>query len=284
MIDYHIHPDYSIDAEPFSMVDYCRKAVEIGLKEICFTTHCEFDESRSKLDWFVRSRGEIVSMHPVTWLDNYFYEVRQCQKSFCDTGLTVRIGLEAGYDLGLDRKIAAVLEQYPFDFVIGSIHCLEHIAISSGKESPAYFPGKEPGEVAKDYFCTLKEAIQSKLFDVVGHLDIYRRHGTGYLGERIDEIHSGYLEEIFALLVKTDTGLELNTSSVRHDQGDFYPSYDIVKEAVLAGVDKFTVGSDCHRLGELGSGVGHAMKVAKKLGVKFSVYDQRIPRCFEDID
>lgn len=282
MIDYHIHPDYSIDAEPFSMADYCRKAVDLGLREICFTTHCEFDPLRKHLDWFVRCRGEVVPMHPAGWLDTYFAEIEECSASFAGQGLAVKAGLETGYDLGLERDIENVLCQYPFDFVIGSVHCLDHVAISSNRESGAYFAGKEPGEVARTYFTTLLEAVQTGLFDVIGHLDIYRRHGAKFLGPDISAVHREYIADILDQMAKSGTGLEINTSSLRHGQGPFCPGQEILSEAARKGVRYFTVGSDCHRIGELGQGVSEAVNLAKKCGLSISVYEKRKARVFTE--
>lgn len=278
MIDYHIHPDYSIDADPFSMDSYCRKALEIGLREICFTTHCEFDPLRKHLDWFVRCRGGIAPMHPAGWLEQYFQDVAACSEAYTGSGLVVRAGLEAGYDLGLEREIEDVLCQYPFDFVIGSVHCLDHVAISSGNESPGYFAGKKPETVAAAYFKTLRAAVATGLFDVIGHLDIYRRHGTKFFGDEMKVIYREYIGDILDLMLKNGTGLEINTSSLRHGQGAFYPGTEILTEAVMKGIRHFTVGSDCHRVSELGRGVFQALRVADNLGVNISVYEKRQPK------
>ena len=275
MIDYHIHPDYSIDAEPFSMNSYCQKAVELGLKDICFTPHCEFDPIRQHLDWSVRCGGMLLPMHPVLWLDKYFKDIEECAVHYAPMGLKVKAGLEAGFDLGLEKEIEAVLTEYPFDFVIGSVHCLNHIAISSNRESAGYFRGKSSEKVARGYYKTLREAVVTGLFDVVGHLDIYRRHGTKFLGESINSAFREYIDDVLELMVKTGTGLELNTSSRRYGQGAFYPAVEILKEAVKKGVTSFTVGSDCHRLSELGLRVTEALDIAERCGVKVSVYENR---------
>lgn len=278
MIDYHIHPDYSIDAEMFSVDEYCRKALEIGLKYICFTTHCEFDPIRKELDWYVRCGSGIAPMHPTAWLDQYFNDINRCAKEYNSAGLDVKAGLEAGYDLGLEESIEKVLVSYPFDFVIGSVHCLDHVAISSKKESPGYYSGKSLSQVAADYFLTLREAVKTGLFDVIGHLDIYRRHGTSFLGEQVMQIHDNFIDDILSEMKKNGTGLELNTSSLRHGQGSFYPGEDILKRAVQAGITIFTVGSDCHRISELGLGVMEAIGQGENLGIKFSIFDKRRPR------
>lgn len=278
MIDYHIHPDYSIDAEPFSMHEYCERAVLIGLKEICFTTHCEFDILRRELDWYVRCRGELVPMHPAEWLEYYFEDALKCKEAFEEFGLNVRVGLEAGYDHGLDTEILKVVESYPFDFVIGSVHCLDHFAISSRRESDSYYSGKKLADIAESYYKTLIEAVKSGLFDVVGHLDIYRRHGTKFFGEAINDIYREYLNDVLKIMVSKGTGLELNTSSLRQGQGSFYPSEGILKEALRVGVKNFTIGSDCHRIEELGHGVFSALEAGKAIGIEFKFYDKRVPK------
>jgi len=58
--DYHVHPDYSIDASPVKIREYCQKALELGLAEICFTTHIELDPVRREKDNFVNLNGEKV--------------------------------------------------------------------------------------------------------------------------------------------------------------------------------------------------------------------------------
>lgn len=281
MIDYHIHPDYSIDAEPFSMHTYCEKALLLGLKEICFTTHCEFDILRQQLDWYVRCRGEIVPMHPPEWLEYYFEDALKCREMFKASGLNVKVGLEAGYDLGLDKLISKIVNSYPFDFVIGSVHCLDHCAISSGRESAGYYSGKNLIEMAGSYYKTLTEAVKSGLFDVVGHLDIYRRHGTRFFGQAVNDIYREYIADVLKLMASKGMGLELNTSSLRQGQGDFYPAIGILRAALDAGVENFTIGSDCHRIEELGQGVFSGLELGKSMGVNFMVYEKRVPKAFK---
>lgn len=155
-LDYHIHPNYSIDAEDYSIYDYCHQAVTLGLNEICFTTHLEVNPVRRHLDWFVRVRGQRHPMEELSWLDHYFNEIQVARRQFGPQGLKIKVGLEVGYEPGYERSIEKVLNNFPFDFVLGSVHCLKHHAISSWKESSRYFPAHTAEEVCREYFNVFK--------------------------------------------------------------------------------------------------------------------------------
>lgn len=40
--DYHMHCDFSADSKT-PMIDMVEKSVDLGLKEICFTDHVDYD-------------------------------------------------------------------------------------------------------------------------------------------------------------------------------------------------------------------------------------------------
>ncbi|MGQ9825184.1 MAG: histidinol-phosphatase [Desulfotomaculales bacterium] len=274
-MDYHIHPGYSVDAQDTSIFEYCREALAKGLAEICFTPHLEVDVVRRHLDWFVRVAGKIVSMDDGSWLDVYFRDVEKARREFSPLGLTVRAGLEVGFERGAEERIAKVLAAYPFDFVLGSIHCLDHCAISSHREYRDYFSRKDLPEVARDYFGALRDAVLSGLFDCIGHLDIYKRYGGEFFGPRINDLHKGYIEDIFHAMAKKGTGLEVNTSSRRRGLAEFHPSRDLLVLAKEAGIRVFTVGSDAHRKEELGEGTGEAAALLEEMGLSVSTFASR---------
>jgi histidinol-phosphatase (PHP family) len=262
LIDYHIHPDYSIDAQPYSISEYCQRAIELGLKEIAFTPHYEFDITRKEIDWYVRVKGEVRCLSS-DWLESYFIDIDLAKQEFSSHGLVIRAGIEAGYDLGFEEFINKIIKQYPFDYVLGSVHCLDHIAISSKEESSSYFQGKSPKEVLKQYYSTLEEGVKTGLFDMIGHLDIYRRFGYQYFGQSLIDKHLDYAYPIFQEMAKRGIGLEINTSSIKQGFKQFYPGHDLLEAAALARVKNITLGSDAHCINELGRGVKDAWKLLK---------------------
>ncbi len=270
--DYHLHPDYSIDAEPLPIMDYCRRAVELGLTEICFTTHAELDPVRKEIDNYVIFRGKTHPVRDKRWLDGYFSEIEAARDRLRGTGLRVKAGVEIGYDLGLEKEIESLLEGYPFDYVLCAVHCLDHVAISSMDESPRYFRHRPLHRLLEDYFKVLHSGVRTGLFHCVAHLDLYRRYGLHYYGPPILTEQRSALEPLLKDLAACGMGLEINTSGLRRGLRTFHPSREIVAMAVEAGVSIFTVGSDAHRLEELGSGIDEALQLLDEFGLQNHVF------------
>ncbi|HHV71502.1 MAG TPA: histidinol-phosphatase [Clostridia bacterium] len=275
--DYHVHPDYSPDAAPFQVRDYCEKALDLGLREICFTTHLDIDPVREHLDNYVFLNGKKHPVRDLIWLDKYVEEILAARKEFAGHNLKVKTGIEVSYVPGLEKEIETILLTYPFDFVLGGIHTLDHIDLSWDRECHLYFGRHSLEQIKKDYFSTLREAVQTKLFDCIAHLDIYKRYGIKFHGPEILTIHRDVVEPILEEMAQNNSGLEINTSSLRKGMDDFLPSREIIALAAQAGVKIFTVGSDAHHLDDLGAQVEDALQLLQELGLNNHVFNQRKP-------
>jgi len=75
--------------------------------------------------------------------------------------------------------IREFLENHDFDFVIGSLHYVKGCEISNVQLANESFREKlkdtDPWDIYSEYFRILKKAIETRLFDVVAHPDIYKR-------------------------------------------------------------------------------------------------------------
>lgn len=277
LVDYHVHPGYSVDAEDSSIRDYCRAALAVGLEEVCFTPHFEVDPVRSALDWRVRLPGGLFPMDNPAWLDVFFREIETSRSEFAPMGLTVRAGLEVGFERGTEETVSRVTQAYPFDMVLGSIHCLEHISISAEHECASYFRNHSLAVMSRAYFTVLGEAVQSGLFDVMAHLDLYRRYGVRFYGPKVETVHEDLLEPILGAMAAAGLGLEINTSSLGRGQTAFHPPEQILTLAVAAGVRIFTLGSDAHRVPDIGRGLDQANGQLERLGLAPAAFCRRKP-------
>jgi histidinol-phosphatase (PHP family) len=260
--DFHVHPGYSVDAEG-TIRQYCDRALEIGIKHICFTTHYDLNPKRTELDAYWRKNGRKILVTD-SLLEEYFSEIEIAKEQFMPFGLHIYRGLELDYFDGVEKEPERLKSLFQIDFIIGSVHCLDDIAISDKKEAPSYFTGKSLGQMADDYFALLNRAAEIPGFDCLGHLDYYVRYGREYYGDEIDKIEMERFDPVFAILVKNDKGIEINTSPFRYGIESFHPKTQIIERALKAGVRIVSVASDSHRPFQLGGGIEDAYAFLEK--------------------
>lgn len=272
-IDYHIHTNHSIDAEG-SLKEYCQQAINLGLKEICFTDHCELDPKRS--DSLIRFEG---NTQPLTndALKKLQVEVNETKEIFKKSGLKVKFGLEIGYYEGIESRLKETLQGLELDFLLGSIHCLAHICIDSSREYELYFKRKNVLELLNNYYAEIEKLINSQLFDGLAHLDVYKKYGTQFYGAAIKNFPQEILNIIFKTMTKNGLALEINTAGLRR-QNEFYPSPQIMALAKNQKIKLITIGSDCHKIADLGRGIKEAFAYAESFGLDtVSGFEKRKP-------
>jgi histidinol-phosphatase (PHP family) len=273
MVDYHIHPDFSHDAQG-SIEEFCARAVEIGLAEICFTTHYEPDPARTDIE-HVRVSG-VVQPVASNWADAYFEDLSAAAAKF--PGLVVLAGVEVGYEPGLEGIISDFLNRYPFDFVLGSVHCLGHVAITAGDELERFKSEQlalGPEHFADSYFRSLRAAAGTQLFDCLGHLDIYRKYIQPLFDSRFTQAVESLLPSALKFVAESGTGIEVNSSALRRGNAEPYPDAYILRLAWDSGVRVFTVGSDAHRPADLGKGLETAAQALNALGAEPARFRKR---------
>ncbi len=275
MIDCHVHPDFSPDAQG-SVREFCLQAQRIGLRGLCFTTHFEPDPARAELER-VMVDGQ---PRPVNsdWPVAYFAAIEQARAEF--PGLAVLAGIEVGYEPGLEGLIYDFLARYRFDFVLGAVHCLDHVAITAGDELDRFRGELLPcggRHIALRYCRHVGAAAGSQLFDCLAHLDIYRKYVRPLLDESFDHAIAESMPDVFRQLVQSGTGLEVNSSALRRGSSQPYPEARLLRQASAAGVRIFTLGSDAHRPCDLGCGLSEASELLRKLGLATVHFRDRHP-------
>ncbi len=260
--DYHVHPDYSLDATG-TIDQYCQRALELGLKEICFTTHYDTDPVRKDEDSLMRIDGKIVPLNEGN-VKRYIEDVRTANKIYSPRGLCVKAGLEADYAPHFEKDLRKNLAVFDLDYILGAVHCLDHIAISASKEAESYFRNKNVEELCQEYYSVLGKAVESGLFDVIAHLDIYRKYGLAFYGEKIMTAHRGLVEPVLQLMAENDVSMEINTGLLRKGHNQFSPNLEILNLALKMDVKIIAFGSDAHKVAHLGKDIKEAYLLVEK--------------------
>lgn len=241
LLDCHIHTHHSFDSNQ-APEPYILKAIEMGLDEICFTDHHDFNYPVDNFELNVV---------------DYFLELKELQKKYAQQ-IKIKIGVEIGLDLDYFEQINQFVKSSPFDFVIGSIHVIDHTEFYYGE----FFQGLTKEQAHQKYFNAVLECVKKfDCFDVLGHLDYISRYGP-YDDKSIEyQKHQEIIDAIFTALIHKNKGIELNTSGYRTWSKPF-PDFDQAQRFYDLGGRVVSVGSDSHSVATLGA---HNQEVIAKL-------------------
>lgn len=254
MIDYHVHESRSRDARSSTIPLYIDVAEATGVEEVCFTTH------------FILSGPDVKLGIRDFEIEGYFNEIRELDMS---TDVSLKAGLEIDYIPGDQAKIERVVDEYSWDYILGSVHFVGDWDVGSRKRSLGFFSNRPLIEATGDYFGLYKEAIETGLFDMMAHPDYWRRYLHLVRDEAAaweDYGHSCF--DVIDALKSYDTGFEVNTSGRRHEHGVQYPISEFIEAAYEAGVSKVITGSDSHLPNQLGFWFEEAVEMLSKIGYK----------------
>ncbi|UCG62689.1 MAG: histidinol-phosphatase HisJ family protein [Candidatus Zixiibacteriota bacterium] len=250
LVDCHCHCDYSIDATG-TIEQFCEAALQRNLAEICFTTHFDANPHTQGDIEYIRVKGQNLPT-TVENLAPYVDDVRAAADKFYPRGLSVKLGIEIGWYRGCEEIVAEMTNRYNFDYLLCGIHELDNICFCSRHGHERFFARFNAEQVAEKYFTEVIAAARTDLFDTIAHLAYYLRSGIEYYSDSILDAHRPYLQDTFDTLIATETGIEINTSALRHGLKDYYPPVKIINAARKAGVDVNFLGSDAHSPEQVG--------------------------------
>jgi histidinol-phosphatase (PHP family) len=166
--------------------------------------------------------------------------------------------------------ISDFLGRHEFDYVLGAVHSLDHICLTSKNELESFkseFLPRGPEKVVEHYFHDLRSAAGSQLFDCLAHFDIYRKYIQPLFDSRFTQAADSLLPSVLQFVAESGTGIEVNTSALRRGNAEPYPDKRILNLARDAGIRVFTIGSDAHRPADLGKDLDAAVRILGDLGV-----------------
>lgn len=244
MIDYHIHTTYSDGASKIE--EYQKTAEKKGIREIAFTEHLILNNNESGLD--------------IKNIPKIFEEAEEFRQT---SSVKIKIGLEIDYFERYEKEIEKIIEEYPFDFNLVSVHFINGEIVNSHSLMKRY----DQIELYKKYFSLLEQAVESQLFKVIAHFDYIRRYSEPFYKNRIPiEEYKNLIERIIQLAADHKSGVEVNTSGLRHPINDTYPNIEILRMCKEIGVKIVTIGSDSHSVSDLGDGLEFGVERLKEVG------------------
>lgn len=255
LADYHMHTSFSDDST-YPMEEEVKKAIALGLDEICFTEH---------VDYGVKTTDNCD--YPA-----YVKEFQRCKEKFKDQ-ISIKFGIEFGMQVHTIPQFQRDFDQYDFDFVILSCHQVED------KEfwRQEFQQGKTQKEYNEKYYQEILGVMQNyNDYSILGHLDMIKRYDEA--GDYPFEKVKGIITEILELAIKQDKGIEVNTSCFRYGINDLTPSREILRLYKDLGGKIITIGSDSHQESHVGCRIAEVQQELKNMGFQqFCTFDKMKP-------
>ena len=310
LYDFHLHTFFSTDSEekPENMIE---KALAAGLKGLCFTDHMDlyFPEKCSK-----KSGGDFTFD-----VDEYYERISELKHRYIGRA-DIRIGMEIGLRDEPELKDKCIKEyeeltaKYPFDFIIGSTHCLENI----DPYWEEYWYERTAEEGLDRYFDAIDKNVSDyDCFDSLGHLDYLVRYvsqeatlrsikekglerllldegrkGNGedvydpavlkrLYGRKIYDPadFSDQIDSILKKIIDKGKALEINTAGLKYGLGFAHPKREILERYRELGGELITIGSDAHMEQHLAYDFNMAEELLRSLGYRYYfIYKERKPQ------
>jgi histidinol-phosphatase (PHP family) len=248
IVDYHMHlrdPDERV-VHAFEAIErFVATAASRGVDEIGFSEHVYYFRQTLPV-WTLEYQTERC----VYDLDEYVGAILEAKRQ----GLPVKLGLEVDYVGERQDELAALLEPYPWDYLLGSVHWIDGLAID---QNPGLWAVESVSGVWRRYFSALSELASSGHVDVLSHPDlvkIYRRWPERIEYPELDGV-----------------ALEISTAGLHKPVAELYPS-----PGMLAGRPPITLASDAHFPRNVGRDLDRAVAHARAAGYEtVTVFEAR---------
>ncbi len=244
--DYHMHTPLCGHATG-NPSEYAKQAVKVGLKEIGFSDHAPF---------IVKPLPGITMT--IDELSIYHAMIEAVRAQF-NGQLKIRIGIEADFIPDYEHKTKTILDAYPYDYVIGSVHFIKDWGFDNPQERQKW-DEHDVNKVYRDYFELLRASASAGLFNIIAHPDLVKK-----FGHQPTEDMSVEIQKTAEVFKETGVAIEINTSGRRKTVGEMYPALRDLTIYCRAGVP-LTFGSDAHKPQEVGCDYDQAVQLALQAG------------------
>jgi len=228
-IDYHTH-NYRCGHAVGTLEEYVLSAIDKGLEQIGLSDHMP-------LLHISHEENPDIAM-TMDELPRYVEECLRLQEQYKDR-IAVRVGLEGDYIEGYEDQIAAIVNGYPWDYVIGSVHFLGTWDVTDFRQVHQW-EGRSVIGAYEQYFDAIQKAAATGLYDYIGHIDAIKRFGF-----RPEEDYSPLQATALQAVAKHGLAIELNAAGIHAPCKEMYPSANMLEQAREYQVP-ITFGSDAH--------------------------------------
>lgn len=246
--DIHNHSLLSHDGcdEPLEMA---ARACGLGIKHFALTDHIE-TEKFDKWDY----AGAVEKSREV------FLEIQERFRGKMEVYYGVELG-QPLFDLPLAEKLLA---EHDYDFVLGSTH--------RTRTYPRLdrIPDSEEARrrCLDEYFEEELRLAEWGKFCSLSHLTFPLRFISGDVGGHEVDMsrYDAIIDKILETIIGNGIAMEVNSSGIRKGLHEPMPSAEYIKRYYDKGGRMITVGSDAHRVSDVGADIPQVVDMLKAVG------------------
>lgn len=258
---------------------YRARAKQAGIEVVCMVEHLyRFEEFRSLYEQRLHLAQDRLGQIQRNWLDcvmndslgAYTAFLEEEKKRWRDDGVELRIGIELDYFPGAEDVLAGVIEAHPWDVCMGSVHFIQGFCLHH-PETKDKFGRMDLSVLYSRYFDLVEQAIESRLFDVIAHIDAIKAFGY-----RPDETALlPYYQRVARALSRWNVATEITTVGFHQPMKETSPSYRMLEMLAHHEVP-ITTSSNAFFPDQVGKHLDEARALLKRSGITaISIFERR---------
>lgn len=254
--DYHTHHSRCGHATG-SIEEYILSAIDNQLDFIGISDHSP--HFYHKDDYPFKHKAMAKSHFP-----EYINETLYLKEKYREQ-ITVLLGLECDYFPKHFTTYKQELMNYPFDYLIGSIHRVNGLSVFN-ENRWRDLSEEDIHHTITQYYELIEQSARCGLFQIIGHMDVMKR-----VFKDFDTKHISQLDSTLETISKYELSIEINTSGAQYEGVGWYPSTEILERANFYNIIP-TFGSDAHSPTRVGESFDQVKQHLKEIGFKEMAY------------
>jgi len=282
--DWHTHNSLCRHAIG-TVEDYVKKAIEFNLNTIGMSDHFPYGYLISEIPSLKKIPYEGYAM-TLNDVDGYILQLEQIRQKYQDK-IKLRFAFEIDYFKDQDQVLNRYLKNYigKLDYLFGSVHVLFGkagiFAFDDGRFLNKYEEYDANEELYLEFYNTLQDMIKTPTFDfdIVTHFDLPKK-----FNKRVEnnKLIMEKVVETLELIKKRNLTVEINTSGLRKEIKEQYPSEEIIREMYDLDIP-ILLGSDAHQPKEIAYKFKETTNLLKNIGYNQLAHFKKRKRSYIDI-
>ncbi len=195
------------------------------------------------------------------------------------SNIQIFLGMEADFIPGMGHSFKHFRENYPLDYLIGSVHLVRNgspadLWFIDGPDPATYDDGLNAlfgGDIRKGvtaYYRQINEMLSGTKMDIIGHFDKIKMHNRGRFFSETEPWYLALVNETLELVKQSDTIVEVNTRGIYKKRSDsLFPGPEILKIIHKRNIPVI-ISSDAHKPQEVAMLFGETANLLRELGFK----------------